>query len=93
MAINRIREMWELVSKTVVNPEVDKLLRATQLFEFVKNPETAYIYIDNILDSINKEKLKNETVVVDGGNEVTFKDLLSSLKDDVNNELLKIKKD
>ena len=46
MAINRIREMWELVSKTVVNPEVDKLLRATQLFEFVKNPETAYIYID-----------------------------------------------
>ena len=92
MAINRIREMWELVSKTVVNPEVDKLLRATQLFEFVKNPETAYNYIDNILDSINKEKLKNETVVVDGGNEVTFEDLLSSLKDEVNNELLKIKK-
>ena len=93
MATNRIREMWELVSKIVVNPEVEKLLRATQLFEFVKNPEIAYNYIDNILGSINEEKLKNETVIVDGGDEVTFEDLLSSLKNNVNNELFKIKKD
>ena len=84
--------MWELVSKTAVNPEVEKLLRATQLFELVKNPETAYVYIDNILDSINVEKLQEEAVVVSNGSEITFTDLLSSLRTAVESEILQIKK-
>ncbi len=90
MEYNTIREMWELVSKTVVNPEVDKLLRATQLFEFVKNPETAYVYIDNILDSINQDKLQKETIVVTSeGKEVSLFDLFLLLKDDISSKIIK----
>lgn len=84
--------MWELVSKTAVNPEVEKLLKATQLFELVKNPKTAYAYIDNMLDSINVEKLQEEAVVVSNGSEISFTDLLSSLKTTVEYEILQIKK-
>lgn len=90
MELNTIREMWELVSKTAVKPDVEKLLRATQLFEFVKNPETAYVYIDNILDSINKKKLQNETIVVTSeGNEISLFDLFESLKKDVSGKIIK----
>ena len=82
--------MWELVSKTAVNPEVEKLLRATQLFELVKNPETAYVYIDDILNGINIEKLKNEAVVVTiEGKEVSLLDLFLSLKDDISSKIIK----
>lgn len=82
--------MWELVSKTAVNPEVEKLLKATQLFELVKNPKTAYAYIDNMLDSINVEKLQEEAVVVTSeGNEITLFDLFVSLKKDVSGKIIK----
>ena len=82
--------MWELVSKTAVHPEVEKLLRATQLFELVNNPETAYAYIDNLLDSINKDKLNEEAVVVTfDGKDVSLFDLYTGLKDKVNNKISK----
>lgn len=93
MELNTIREMWELVSKTAVNPEVEKLLRATQLFEFVKNQANAYTYINILLGSINGEELRKETIVMsDNGKEVTLFDLFSSLKTAVESEILQIKK-
>ena len=89
-----IRDMWKLVSDMSVNPEMSKLLRATQLFNLVKNPQSAYLYINNLLDSINEQSLGNETVVVTiDGKEVSLSDLLSSLRKVVNEELLQTKND
>ena len=86
--------MWELVSKTAVNPEVEKLLRATQIFEFVKNPANAYTYINILLASINKENLMKEAFVFsENGHDVSLYGLFTLLKEKVENEILQIKKD
>lgn len=88
MGLNNVREIWELVSKISTNPEVEKLLRATQLFEFVSNPMEAYNYIDNLLSDIKEESLKNESVLVTiDGKEVSLYDLLSSLRQNINDKL------
>ena len=89
MELNIIREMWARVSKVSTNPEVEKLLRATQLFELVSNPQEAYNYIDNLLSSINEDELKKESILMTiEGNDISLFDLLSSLRQDVIDKLI-----